>query len=128
VAVAIFGVTVSLFGVLPPTAFVVGLLLLAVSEGADIVSAIFRHTILQLETPDALRGRISSINLVFVAGGPQLGQVESGVAAAIWSPEASVVTGGLACVGVVLVARALVPQLARYRADAAGAVAGPAPT
>jgi MFS family permease len=128
VAVAIFGVTVSLFGVLPPTAFVVGLLLLAVSEGADIVSAIFRHTILQLETPDALRGRISSINLVFVAGGPQLGQVESGVAAAIWSPEASVVTGGLACVGVVLVARALVPQLARYRADAAGAIPGPATT
>ena len=60
---------------------------------------------------------LSAINLVFVAGGPQLGQVESGVVADLWSPEASVVTGGLACIGVVVVARALVPEIARSRAD-----------
>jgi hypothetical protein len=54
---------------------------------------------------------------VFVAGGPQLGQVESGVVAELWTPEASVVSGGLACVGVVFVAHALVPQVAAYRAD-----------
>jgi len=71
------------------------------------------------EDLDALRGRLSSINLVFVAGGPQLGQVESGVVAALWSPEASVITGGLACVGVVFVAHALAPQVARYRAELA---------
>src|SRR5205823_12389528 len=117
VAVAVFGLAIAAFGFLPPTGFVVGLLLLAIAQGADTVSAIFRHTILQLETPDALRGRLSAINLVFVAGGPQLGQAESGVVAALWSPEASVVTGGLACVGVVFVAHALAPQVAAYRAD-----------
>ena len=80
------------------------------------MSSIFRHTILQLETPDALRGRLSAINLVFVAGGPQLGQVESGIVADLWSPEASVISGGLACVGMVFVAHALAPEVARYRA------------
>jgi MFS family permease len=118
VSVAIFGLAIAAFGFLPPTGFVAGLVLLGIAQGADTVSAIFRHTILQLETPDALRGRLSAINLVFVAGGPQLGQAESGVVAALWSPEASVVTGGLACVGVVFVAHALSPQVAAYRADA----------
>ncbi len=117
VSVAIFGLAIALFGLLPESAFLVGLVLLAIAQGADTVSSIFRHTILQLETPDALRGRLSAINLVFVAGGPQLGQVESGVVADLWSPEASVVTGGLACVGMVFVAHALVPELARYRAE-----------
>ncbi len=117
VSVAIFGLAIAAFGLLPSSGFLLGLLLLAIAQGADTVSAIFRHTILQLETPDALRGRLSAINLVFVAGGPQLGQVESGVVAALWSPEMSVVTGGLACVGVVFVAHALVPQVARYRAE-----------
>lgn len=117
VSVAIFGLAIASFGLLPGSAFLLGLALLAIAQGADTVSSIFRHTILQLETPDALRGRLSALNLVFVAGGPQLGQVESGVVAELWSPEASVVTGGLACVGMVIVAHALVPQLARYRAD-----------
>jgi MFS family permease len=119
IAVAVFGVSMSAFGLLPSTGFIAGLALLAVAQGADTVSAIFRHTILQMETPDELRGRLSAINLVFVAGGPQLGQVESGVVAALWTPEASVVSGGLACVGVVLVAHALVPTVASYRADVA---------
>jgi hypothetical protein len=117
VSVAIFGLAIAVFGLLPPTGFIAGLALLAIAQGADTVSSIFRHTILQLETPDALRGRLSAINLVFVAGGPQLGQVESGVVAELWSPEASVVSGGLACVGMVFVAHALAPEVARYRAD-----------
>jgi MFS family permease len=117
IAVAVFGVSMSAFGLLPATGFIAGLALLAIAQGADTVSAIFRHTILQMETPDELRGRLSAINLVFVAGGPQLGQVESGVVAELWTPEASVVSGGLACVGVVFVANALVPRVAAYRAD-----------
>lgn len=117
VSVAIFGLAIALFGLLPPTGFIAGLALLAIAQGADTVSSIFRHTVLQLETPDELRGRLSALNLVFVAGGPQLGQVESGVVADLWSPEASVITGGVACVGVVFVAHALAPQVARYRAD-----------
>ena len=125
VSVAIFGLAIALFGLLPATGFIAGLTLLAIAQGADTVSSIFRHTILQLETPDALRGRLSALNLVFVAGGPQLGQVESGVVADLWSPEASVITGGLACVGVVFVANALVPQVARYRADLQHGAAAP---
>ena len=125
VSVAIFGLAIALFGLLPATGFIAGLALLAIAQGADTVSSIFRHTILQLETPDALRGRLSALNLVFVAGGPQLGQVESGVVADLWSPEASVLTGGLACVGVVFVANALVPQVARYRADLQHGAAAP---
>ena len=117
IAVAVYGIAMGSFGLVGPAGFVAGLVLLAVAQGADTVATIFRHTILQMETPDALRGRLSAINLVFVAGGPQLGQVESGVVAALWTPEASVVSGGLACVGVVLVAHALVPRVATYRAD-----------
>ena len=117
VSVAIFGIAVAGFGLVPPNGFLLGCALLAVSEGADTVSAIFRHTILQLETPDELRGRLSAINLLFVAGGPQLGQVESGVVADLFTPEISVITGGLACLGVVAIAAAAVPAVARYRAD-----------
>src|SRR5919201_1253418 len=100
-------------------------ILVSVAQSADTVSTIFRHTILQLETPDALRGRLSAINLVFVAGGPYLGQFESGVVAELLTPELSVITGGLACVGVVVVTQGLVPQVARYRAElgAAGVAA-----
>src|SRR5438093_9086244 len=117
VAVAVFGLAIAAFGFLPPTGFLFGLVLLAIAQGADTVSAIFRHTILQLETPDALRGRLSAINLVFVAGGPYLGQFESGVVAELLTPELSVITGGLACLGVVIATQGFVPQLARYRAD-----------
>lgn len=121
-SVAVFGVATAAFGVVPGGAFLAGLVLLAIAQGADTVSSIFRNTILQTETPNELRGRLSALNLVFVAGGPQLGQVESGVVAALWSPEAAVVTGGLATIAVVLAA-ARVPQVIRYASD--GAV-GPA--
>jgi MFS family permease len=123
IAVAVYGIAMGSFGLLGPTGFIAGLVLLAVAQGADTVATIFRHTILQMETPDELRGRLSAINLVFVAGGPQLGQVESGVVASLWSPEASVVTGGLACLGVVFVAHARRPEVAAYRADVEQAAA-----
>ncbi|HEY6959772.1 MAG TPA: MFS transporter [Candidatus Limnocylindria bacterium] len=116
-SVVVFGVAMALFGVVGPSGFLVGCLLLAIGEGADTVSTIFRWTILQMETPDAYRGRLASINFVFVAGGPQLGQVESGLVADLFTPEISVVTGGLACVAVAFVAGSLVPQLVRYRSE-----------
>lgn len=120
-SVVVFGLAMAAFGVVGSGGFLIGCLLLAIGEAADTVSTIFRWTILQMETPDALRGRLSSINFVFVAGGPQLGQVESGFVADLFSPEISVVTGGLACVGVAIVAGTLAPQLVRYRTDEAGA-------
>ncbi|HZP97843.1 MAG TPA: MFS transporter [Candidatus Limnocylindria bacterium] len=117
VAIGIFGLANAAFAFVPSGAFLAACALLAIAEGADSVSVVFRHTILQMETPDALRGRLSSINTIFVAGGPQLGQVESGFVADALSPELAIAAGGLVCVGAVLAAATAVPQIARYRAD-----------
>jgi MFS family permease len=116
VAVAVWGLSIALFGVLDERWFVLALVLLAVANGADAVSSIFRGTILQLIVPDALRGRLNAINIMFVLGGPQLGQFESGAVAALWSPMASVVSGGVACVASVVAVAAWIPEIVRYRA------------
>jgi MFS family permease len=116
VAVMVWGAAIAAFGLvrwLP-----LGLALLAVAGAADVVSAVFRNTILQLSVPDALRGRLSSVHIAVVTGGPQLGDAEAGAVAALTSARVSVVSGGLACVlGVLLLVR-LVPELARYDAVA----------
>lgn len=123
VAVAVWGLAVAGFGLsswLP-----LGLFLLAVAGAADVVSAVFRNTILQLNVPDALRGRLSSAHIAVVTGGPRLGDAEAGAVAALAGPRFSVVSGGLACLLGVLVVARLFPELARYRA--AEADAAPAP-
>jgi MFS family permease len=89
------------------------LLLLAVAGAADVVSAVFRNTILQLTVPDGLRGRLAAIHIGVVTGGPRLGDAEAGAVAAVAGPRFSVVSGGLAClVGVALIAWRL-PELGR---------------
>jgi MFS family permease len=115
IAVAVWGLAIAAFGVLDERLFPLALVLLAVANAADIVSSIFRGTILQLIVPDALRGRLNAINLMFVAGGPYLGQFESGAVAAVWSPVASIVSGGLACVASVVAVAAWIPEIVRYR-------------
>jgi len=124
VAVAVWGLSIAVFGVLDERWFLLALLLLAIANGADTVSSIFRGTILQLIVPDALRGRLNAINIMFVLGGPQLGQFESGAVAAVWSPAASVVSGGVACVASVFAVALWIPEIIRYRAhrDDAAAV------
>ena len=117
VSVTVFGLAIAAFGALPREGFLVGLLLLAIAQGADTVSSIFRQTILQLEVPDALRGRLNAINMMFVFGGPTLGQVEGGAVAALWNPVGAVVSGGLACVGAVIGVALVAPRLIRYRPD-----------
>ena len=93
----------------------IGLLCLAVAGWADVLSAVFRGTILQLQVPDRLRGRLSAINIAVVTGGPRLGDAEAGAVAAVTSAQFSVVSGGLACMaGVVLLAR-FRPELAAWR-------------
>lgn len=114
-AVAVWGVAIAVFGFLDERAFVLALALLAIANAADVVSTIFRGTMLQLIVPDALRGRLSSINMMFVYGGPQLGQFESGAVAALWSPVAAVVSGGLACVASVIAVATWIPEIVRYR-------------
>lgn len=116
VAVVVWGVAIAGFGLVPWLPM--GLALLALAGAADVISAVFRNTILQLSVPDALRGRLSSVHIAVVTGGPQLGDAEAGAVAALTSARASVVSGGLACVlGVLLLVR-LVPELARYDAAA----------
>ncbi|GAC1460544.1 MAG: MFS transporter [Candidatus Limnocylindrales bacterium] len=116
-AVTVFGLAIAAFGLLPREGFVLGLILLAVAQGADTVSSIFRQTILQLEVPDALRGRLNAINMMFVFGGPTLGQVESGAVATLWNPVAAVVSGGLECVAAVVGIALIAPRLIRYRPE-----------
>ena len=116
IAVAVWGLAIASFGLLDERAFGLALVLLAIANGADALSSIFRGTILQLVVPDALRGRLNAINIMFVLGGPQLGQFESGAVAALASPAVSVVSGGLACVLSVIAVTAWIPEIARYRA------------
>lgn len=118
-AIGLYGAANLAFAFVPSNLFLVACALLALAEVGDSASVIFRHTILQMETPDELRGRLASINSLFVAGGPQLGQTESGFVADVLTPEISVAIGGIACVGLVVATAAVVPQIARYRTDAA---------
>jgi predicted MFS family arabinose efflux permease len=114
-AVAVWGVAIVAFG-LSTDAFWLALLFLAIAGGADVISAIFRSTILQGTVPDSLRGRLSSIHFMVVVGGPRLGDVEAGLVAQLTTPVISVVSGGLACLAGVGLLAVLVPQFARYRA------------
>jgi len=114
-AVVVWGVSVALAGLF--TSIWIAAALFCVAGAADSVSAVCRSTINQTVTPDALRGRMSSVFLLVVAGGPRLGDVESGAVASLVSPRFSVVSGGVACAaGVGLVALAF-PGLAAYDGD-----------
>ena len=92
-AVAVFGVATAAFGV--SRVFWFSLLMLAVTGAADTVSTVLRQTIRQLVTPNHLRGRMTSINMMFFMGGPQLGELEAGAVAALIGAPLSVVVGGL---------------------------------
>ena len=82
-----------------------------------MISAIFRNTITQLETPDSLRGRMSQIFILVVAGGPRLGDFEAGLVATWFTPTISVVSGGLACIVGAGVVSVIYPELRHYRVD-----------
>jgi MFS family permease len=109
-AVGLFGVATMVFGL--SSSFWLSLLALALTGAADMVSVVIRQTLVQLETPDAMRGRVAAVNSIFIGGSNQLGEFESGATAQWWGPRAAVVVGG---VGTVLVALAwfkLFPSLA----------------
>ena len=93
---------------------------LAVAGAADVVSAVFRSTILQTTVPDNLRGRMSAVHILVVVGGPRVGDVEAGLVAALTTPTIAVLTGGLACIIGVGVLALAVPEFARYRPGAPG--------
>ena len=114
VAAAAWGVAIALVGFAEAVWF--ALVFLAVAGAADFVSAVLRSNILLTVTPDAMRGRLSGIELAQVAGAPELGNVEAGIVASLTSVRASIVSGGVLTVaGTVAVALA-VPALLRYDA------------
>jgi MFS family permease len=96
ISVALYGAATIAFGV--SRVFWFSLVMLAATGAADAVSTILRQTIRQLVTPNKLRGRMTSINMIFFMGGPQLGEVEAGTVAALIGAPLSVITGGVACV------------------------------
>jgi MFS family permease len=110
-AVAVFGVANAVFGL--STHFAVSLLALAVTGAADTISVVTRLTLMQLETPGDMRGRVSAVNSIFIGASNQLGEFESGATAAVWGPVASVVVGGMATVVVAVAWLKLFPALAQ---------------
>jgi len=114
-AVIIFGLATVLFGVSP--VFAIAMLALILMGAADAVSTIIRNTIRQLNTPDHIRGRMTAVNQIFFQGGPQLGEVESGIVASLFGVPAAIISGGIGCVlGTVLIVLKW-PQLRFYDGD-----------
>jgi len=90
---------------------------LALLGACDSISTILRNTIRQLQTPDYIRGRMVGINQIFFQGGPQLGEIESGIAATLLGPSGAIIFGGAGClVAVAAIARRW-PQLVRYQGE-----------
>jgi MFS family permease len=106
-AVLVWGAAITCFGLVRwlPAA----LALLAVAGCADVISAVFRGTIIQLGVPDELRGRMMGMQMAAVAGAPRIGDAESGAVAAAFTPLTSVVSGGLACIAGALILARLLP-------------------
>lgn len=106
--------------------FPLALVFLAVAGAADVITAVLRSAIVQLITPDELRGRVTSIHILVVTGGPRLGDVEASAVASLAGAQLSVVTGGLLClVGLAAIVRSF-PELAAFdMRQAAGLEARP---
>lgn len=110
-SVAVFGLSTLVFGL--STNFTLSLLALAISGAADNVSVVIRQTLVQLDTPDEIRGRVSAVNSIFIGASNQLGEFESGATAAVLGPVGSVVLGGIGTLVVALLWLRLFPGLAQ---------------
>lgn len=118
-AVAVWGAAVAVSGL--AHRLWVAVVLLAVAGAADLVSAIFRQTILQVYAPDEMRGRMQGVFIAVVAGGPRLGDLRAGLMASLTTATISWVGGGVACVVVVLIAAPLARPFWRYDGTVAAA-------
>ena len=115
ICVVVWGATIGVFGIVP--ILWVGLVLLGLAGCADVISAVFRQAVQQRTVPEQLQGRLSGTFFAVVAGGPRLGDAETGLAAAVGGPQFAVWSGGLACVVGALVLSVRAPELLR---DAGG--------
>ncbi len=114
-AVIVFGAATILFGL--SSFLVLAWCALAITGAADSVSTIIRNTIRQIRTPDELRGRMTSVNQIFFQGGPQLGEIEAGLAAQFFGAPFAIISGGIGCIlGVLWISRRW-PQLTAYNGD-----------
>ena len=111
IAVAVFGVATIAFGV--STRFEVSLLALALTGAADTISVVIRQTLMQIETPDEMRGRVAAVNSIFIGASNQLGEFESGATAALFGPVGSVLLGGIGTLLVAVAWLRLFPALSR---------------
>lgn len=118
-AVAAYGIATALFGL--TSSFWLGLVFLAAGGAADAVSTVVRQVARQTMIPDDMRGRLNAVHMLFFVSGPQLGEVEAGALAQLTSVRVAVVSGGLACLALGLVAIAFVPSVRTLR------IAPPAP-
>lgn len=110
-AVAVFGVATVGFGL--SRTMPLALAMLAISGAADMFSVVIRQSLVQLETPEDMRGRVGAVNSVFIGASNQLGEFESGATAALLGPVGSVLLGGFGTIAVVLLWWRLFPGLAR---------------
>ena len=111
-AVIVFGIATVIFGL--TKSFIVAWIAIAVTGAADGVSTIIRNTIRQLQTPDHIRGRMTSINQIFFQGGPQLGEMEAGSVAQFFGAPFAVISGGIGCIVGTLLIIWKWPQLLSY--------------
>ncbi|MEE3327677.1 MAG: MFS transporter [Myxococcota bacterium] len=118
VAVLLFGVATIVFGL--SRSMTLSILAFIVAGMADQVSMTARSVILQLSTPDSLRGRVSAVNFIFIGASNELGDAESGFLASLTSATFSVVSGGVVCLGVLGWVAARMPELRNYQPEAAG--------
>jgi MFS family permease len=113
VGVAVYGVATIIFGF--SRSFPLSVLAYLIVGIGDQISVIMRATVIQLATPDELRGRVSSVNMIFIGASNQLGAAESGFVAALTNATFSVVSGGVGCLLVVVIVALTLPELHRYR-------------
>lgn len=114
-AVSIYGLATIFFGL--SKSFYLSILFLFLTGAGDVISTIIRNTIRQLATPDHIRGRMVSINMIFFMGGPQLGETEAGITAAMLGAPFSVVLGGVGTLAAVGLLALLIPKLRNYQGD-----------
>jgi MFS family permease len=117
ISVAAFGLATILFGV--STSYWLTMLALILIGVFDGLSTIIRNTVRQLLTPDAMRGRMMSITQIFFKGGPQLGEVESGLMAQAFGVSFAIISGGVGCLAAAFVVAKKFPQLWEYNGDEA---------
>jgi MFS family permease len=113
--VTLFGIATIIFGL--SRNFVLTFIALVLIGAGDAVSTILRNTIRQLQTPDRLRGRMISINQIFFAGGPRLGEMEAGIMAQLFSAPIAIITGGIGCLISVAVVAWRWRELRKYNGD-----------